>query len=235
MDLSTILLLVFAWLIISIIFGKNYFLNKLLEVAPDSLPLVKQEREDTHALQKKNENEELLRKLTTIGYFEHFSTTEKEAFINCLQAIRCTEADIAVQLRLFLFPYDKHSFVLEYFLQLILDPVGVMTKMEGIHARRDHTGFSSFYNYLGRLGLQVSIEPELGNSDAINLIIEGIAYRVGGDYLDEPDFCNQFIELLNQHLDKIGASERLYLWDTYPGILIFLSQEQYDYLHPLKR
>lgn len=69
MDLSTIVLLVFAWLIISIIFGKNYFLNKLLEVAPDSLPLVKQEREDTHALQKKNENEELLRKLTTIGYF----------------------------------------------------------------------------------------------------------------------------------------------------------------------
>lgn len=235
MVLSLFLLILVAWLIISIIFGKNYFLNKLLDKGAVPLPHKEPDLKDAYTLQKIKDNEELLRKLTTIGYFEHFSTVEKEAFIDCLRAMRCTEANIAVQLRLFLFPYDKHSFVLNHFDQLIIDPVGVLTKMEGVHARRDYNDLTSFYNYLARLGLQVSIEPEAGNRDAINLFIEGKAYRVGGDYPDEPEFCNELIKHLNHHLDKIGASERLYLWDTYPAILIFLSQKQYDYLHPLKR
>jgi hypothetical protein len=207
----------------------------LLDEGAVPLPNKEPELKDAYTLQKIKDNEELLRKLTTIGYFEHFSVPEKEAFIGCVQAIGCSEEALNTQLKLFLFQYDRHSFVLDHFDQLIIDPVGELTKMEGIYARRDYNDLTPFYNYLARLGLQVSIEPEAGNSDAINLFIEGKAYRVGGDYLDEPDFCNEFIEILNHHLDKIVASERLYLWDTYPAILIFLSQKQYDYLHPLKR
>ncbi|GEM_PF-1455845 len=234
MDLSTILLLLIAWLIISIIFGKNYFLNKLLDKGPVPLPRKKPEPGDTHALQKSEDSKVLIQKLTAIDYFEYFSIAEKEGFINCLHSIGCSETNVAVQLKLFLFPHDKHSFVLDYSHQFIIDPVGVLTKMEGIHARRDYTDYTAFYNYLLRLGLQVRIEELPEKSDAINLFIEGNAYQVGGDYLDEPDFCTELIKLLNQHLDEIGASERLYLWDTYPCILIFLSHKQYNYLHALK-
>lgn len=234
MELSLLLLILVAWLIISTVFGKNYFLNKLLDKDLDSLPQIKQEPDHTLAL-KKEQNTELIQKLGAIDYFEHFSAPEKEAFITCLQAVRCTEADIAIQLRLFLFPYDKHSFVLDYFHHLIIDPVGVLTKMEGIHARRDYDDLNPFYNYLGRLGQQVRIEEVVEAVDTIKLFINGNEYQVGGESVDEPDFCNALIKHLNYHLDKIGASERLYLWDTYPCILIFLNQKQYDYLHPLKR
>src|SRR5690606_26220499 len=105
-----------------------------------AVPLLHKEPDlkDAYTLKKIKDNEELLRKLTTTGYFEHFSKVEKEAFMDCLRAMGCTEADIALQLRRFLFPYDKHSFVLDHFHQLVIDPVGVLSKMEGIHARRDY-------------------------------------------------------------------------------------------------
>lgn len=192
------------------------------------------------SLQNKVSVQQLLWKLKRIDYFSPFTIAERAAFLKVLKAVVYHENDFEPQLRHLLFEDDKRSFVVDYYHDLVIDAIGYVDKWEGLRAR-ETADFRPFYDCLRRLGLEVKLEireetdADQESDEMFRLIINGKAYNLCYEAYDVESFCEQLVVTLNGVMDESGADERLYIIDSYPTVLIFLNQRQYNYLYKTKR
>ncbi len=228
-------------MIISGILGNNPVFALLRAIGQYWFPYLIPPARRPSALQNKVSKWQLIKNLNQIDYFKPFSAAEKAAFLDKLKACVHHEREFEMELRDCLFALDKRSFLVDYYDGLVIDEWGVIDKKEGLQARRAHYDFNPFYNYLAYLGLRVRLEIreepdiELEPDEMFQLIINGKTCNLCYDAYDEEGLREQLVSTLNEALDKVRASERLYIIDTYPTVMIFLDQKQYDYLYKKKR
>lgn len=228
-----------SYMVISLALHRNNYVLEIIRAIGQYLfPYLMPPAKHALALQNKVSKWQLIKKLHQIDYFKPFSAAEKAAFLDKLKACVDNEQEFEVELRGCLFALDKRSFLVDYYDGLVIDELGFIDKKEGLQARREHYDFNPFYNYLASLGLEVRLEiseetdANEEHYEMFHLTINGKVYKLC--YEDDELFCNKLSAILNKALGEIGTAERLYVIHSYPTVLIFLTQKQYDYLNGLK-
>lgn len=237
---AIILAALVSYILISTALGHNPVVQLFRVIGQLLLPRLMTPTQYAYSLQNKISVWQLRRKLKKIDYFSSFTAAEQAAFLKNLKAVVHHENDFEPQLRHFLFEKDKRSFVVDYYDDLVIDAIGYVDKWDGLRAG-NASGFTTFYDYLLHLGLEVKLEivevtdVEQECDELFRLIINGNVYDLLYEAYDEEGLCDQLVITLNGALEEIGAGERLYIIDSYPTVLIFLNQKQYNYLYKKKR
>lgn len=223
------LILLFIYFIISTILGNNIFINVFWKVFNYTKRKI------------------FLNKLESINYFEYYSKTEKEKFLQFIlndfkyNSNLFKKKGIYTIIHPFIFEYDNRSYFIDFYDSFVIDKFGLLDKSGSIIID-ENAKLDFFLNFTNKIGLEINFSEinyldKDENEFKIDLEINETKYSLKQNYENEYyyyDLIYQLVNILNSELSKIQSKERIYFIDDFPTLIIFLNEKIFNYLSTLE-
>ncbi|MBB6372467.1 hypothetical protein [Chryseobacterium shigense] len=180
--------------------------------------------------------------LNHIGYFKYNTPDEKNEFEKAIQLYSSNRTGLNKLINKFTFAHDKRSFLADHNIDkstLDIDQRGRDDKWEEFCISAGSGNKIDFIDFLQVIGLSIAFDDPIKHDEKSELnslivSINGLTHTIEYPYLQDELLLFSFTEIINRELSKIKSPEKCYIIGRFPSILLFVTEEIYQYLTQLE-